>query len=326
MNLSKLILAILVSILSFFFFSCAAGTVRSTGDDKKDNRQEDDGSINDASGDTDTDSDTDTDNDTDIDTDTDMDTDTDNDTDTDADSDADADGDTDVDADADADPCTACANATSGLTGDFESGGSGFAHGVWGSNCASWSFDDWEHGTPSSGQPACHGGSNCWGTELTDNIVQCGHGYLQTPTLDLSACSGAADSMTLTYWHNYEFMATDDWTGETKDGLVVQFSNNNGGSWTDVAPAGGYPGTIFNREGNCCGTPLPGHGKDGFTGASTDWEQVEFDIPDSYWTNQFRIRWGYSSGHSHNSSSEARSYNKKGYFIDDISISVECTP
>jgi len=71
---------------------------------------------------------------------------------------------------------------------------------------------------------------------------------------------------------------------------------------------------------------LKGHGKSGFTDASTGWEQVTFEIPNSYRTHQFKIRWGYSTGHSHNSFTEARPSNKKGYFLDDLSIVMECGP
>ncbi len=329
------------------FFSCAEATIKNVdndtsndgglsanGDSDTDTDTDTDSDTDsdmdtdiDTDTDADTDADTDTDTDTDADTDTDVDTDTDADTDIDTDTDADTDADTDTDTDADTDLCTSCNESTIGYAEDFEGTDDGnYVHGVWGANCSSWDFDDWRWGDPSNGQPECHGGSKCWGTKLDNNVAQCGHGYLQTPTLDLSTCVDVAYPMALTYWHNFEFMATDDWTANTRDGLVVQFSDNNGSSWTDVAPVGGYPGTISNRNGNCCGTPLEGHGRDGFIGAGTGWEQVEFDIPNSFRTNQFRVRWGYSTGHSHSSATQARSFNKKGYFIDDLSIVMDCDP
>ncbi|HJQ37613.1 MAG TPA: S8 family serine peptidase [Thermoanaerobaculia bacterium] len=115
----------------------------------------------------------------------------------------------------------------------------------------------------------------------------------------------------LSYWarYNLEFQ----W-----DGVVVEISTNNGTSWSDLPPQGGYPDTLAQTEPaggggpvNACGYPKT---KGAFTGPSsgemTPWTQYKSSLA-SFAGQTVRIRWRFTSDPA---------TELEGFYLDDVAI------
>lgn len=131
---------------------------------------------------------------------------------------------------------------------------------------------------------------------------------LSTPPLMLGA--GAK----LTYWarFNLEFQ----W-----DGVVVEISSDGGANWTDLPPAGGYPGSLAQTQNppvNACGYPST---QGAFTGPAsntglTSWAEYSTDLS-SFEGKEVMIRWRLTSDPG---------LEEEGLYLDTISITNVALP
>ncbi|HKR64510.1 MAG TPA: PKD domain-containing protein, partial [Thermoanaerobaculia bacterium] len=104
------------------------------------------------------------------------------------------------------------------------------------------------------------------------------------------------------------------------DGVIVEISDDNGATWKDLPPNGGYPGTLAETQGtsgteapvNACGDPKT---RAAFTGppantALTPWTEYRSPLA-AYAGKSVKIRWRFTS----DPGSEF-----EGFYLDDISI------
>ncbi len=124
---------------------------------------------------------------------------------------------------------------------------------------------------------------------------------ITTPSLAITA--GAS----LTYKARYN--VEQNW-----DGVVVEISTNNGATWTDLPPTGGYPGALSETQGNGCGYPTT---QGAFSGSSSN-AFVSFNSSLAAFAGQnARIRWRFTSDGA---------AEELGYFLDEVQISNASTP
>ena len=103
------------------------------------------------------------------------------------------------------------------------------------------------------------------------------------------------------------------------DLLVLEVSTDGGGTWTSLAPNGGYPaaGTITNA-GNACGYPVGTPAFGGSTSATPADETAVASFQDfsaslaAYAGQSIKLRWRFSSDGG---------YEVAGAFIDEIRLS-----
>jgi hypothetical protein len=110
--------------------------------------------------------------------------------------------------------------------------------------------------------------------------------------------TGGSVSM-LEFWTRYGVEAA-------YDGGLVQISTNNGQSWQNLTPQGGYPSTI-SQTGNACGFPL---GTGVFTGTDLIWAEKQFDLS-SYAGQAVKLRWSFSTDGG---------VTGPGWWLDDIRV------
>ncbi|MFN8244264.1 MAG: M36 family metallopeptidase [Ferruginibacter sp.] len=111
----------------------------------------------------------------------------------------------------------------------------------------------------------------------------------------------APQSATLSFWHNFDCEAS--W-----DGGVVEISNNNGSTWTDLGAAmtlNGYPSTLSTAGTN------PIRGRNAFTGTSGGWIQTKADLA-AYNGQAVRFRFRMTSDDN---------TANVGWYVDDINVS-----
>jgi hypothetical protein len=231
--------------------------------------------------------------------------------------------------DAATDASDACSAALSKIRFDFEAGAQGWTHGN--SDGVGpptiWPFDPWLSGTATKGT-ACKSG-NCFGTDLTRNYAQCHRGFVMSPPIDLSACTGRAVSVV--FQHAYGFW-TGLWNAQTWfDGGVVEVSAN-GTTW--LVPAGPYPGTVkINPDKNqglstyqCVSPNAFGvHNKQGFVGQQVATVKAELAIPAAAITATTRLRFSTAAGVSSQVSTadDSRPLTDFGWRIDDVGFVVK---
>ena len=154
------------------------------------------------------------------------------------------------------------------------------------------STNDWQVGVPAN-PPGAHSNPNVWGTVLNGEYTSGVLSQLQTPQYKVFG-----DNPKLTFWHWYD-------AEEGYDGGNVKISVN-GGSFQLITPVGGYDGTLSSNWGNPIG------GEDAFTGSSSNWKEVNFDLSDFAGNGDevvFRFDFGTDD-----------SITKTGWFIDDFSL------
>jgi choice-of-anchor B domain-containing protein len=143
-----------------------------------------------------------------------------------------------------------------------------------------------------------HGGARSfWSTSANNLCVS-----LVTPSLTLSA--GQASQ--LSFWTAWDIEA--GW-----DGGVIEISTDNGGSWSRLTPAGGYPATITNG-GALCGI-AQGSGVFGGTDQLT-WTQRSVDLA-AYAGQSVQLRWLYRTDSA---------VAEEGWFVDDVAITHALVP
>ena len=224
-------------------------------------------------------------------------------------------------------PPSPCQLALTTLGFDFESGASGWTHAVIdGASAPGWPLDEWQVGTATSGPGSCHGGTGCWATRVDANYTSCSRAELESPAIDLSACSGQNVSLVFYSWHDFWTGTVSGKTGTFFDGGLVEVSTD-GSTWASVTPSPAYPGTIVinpNISSNECvsSDSFQVHNRPGFVGLGGTWQQVTVPLPAAAVTSTFRVRFLYSSGVSFaNSDAEVdRQHTRPGWYLDDITF------
>jgi len=173
-----------------------------------------------------------------------------------------------------------------GLGDDFESGAPGWTHG--GAN------DQWHLSTNRAASPVhawyC-GDSGQYGDDM--------HATLDTPETLL----GPEASLTFRHWIDTELHSTP---GKTWDGAIVEISRN-GGAYTQIAPAGGYPYTVHGHTAS----PWP-DGTPCYAGTGAGWEEATFDLS-AYAGDRVRVRFHFGSdGYTPGA--------EEGWYVDDVVI------
>ena len=144
------------------------------------------------------------------------------------------------------------------------------------------------------------GGGHSWkcgstSTGTYGNLLDAG---LESPTVTL------AGEGVLRFWHFIDAEVSQSYPGRAYDGGIVEISID-GGTYNQIIPEGGYPYTI--RPGSNPG-PFP-DGTPIFSGTSTGWEQVTFDL--SGISGDVKLRWRFGSDGA---------TGREGWYIDDVEI------
>ncbi|MBN1754910.1 T9SS type A sorting domain-containing protein, partial [bacterium] len=144
------------------------------------------------------------------------------------------------------------------------------------------------------------GGSQCWkcGSYDFNDYEDLLDAALVSPQLRLGVDSR------LFFWQYMDAETSAAHSGRCYDGGLVEISLDDGGSWNQIFPEGGYPFTI--RDGSIRGpfyedTPV-------FSG-HRNWEELEFDL--SAYTGIIRLRWRFGSDGA---------YAGEGWYLDDITL------
>ena len=159
----------------------------------------------------------------------------------------------------------------------FEQGDGGYAHAA----LSAQHGDAWHVVSEANHTP---GGSQAW---------KCGAEAPVTypPNLDaglVSAPFHVGVDAQMKFWHAYD-AEVDNTPTNAFDGGMVELSLDNGGSWFQVMPIGGYPRVLVTGPGGplAPGTPL-------YSGRSGGFVQATFDL--AAWTGQTaRARWRFVS-------------------------------
>jgi hypothetical protein len=175
------------------------------------------------------------------------------------------------------------------LEENFEGSGTDWTH----YNVTSGFADQWHVETYRS-----HSADTSWkfGGSGAGNYTDSADGALETPNM----CVGAEGEMTFWSWLDAEEeSATSAW-----DCALVEISTDNGETWSNLAPVGGYSHVKNNNPDN----PLP-TGTPCWSGTHT-WREETFDLtPYEGQSVTFRFRFA-SDGY----------VTQEGWYIDDISI------
>ena len=230
----------------------------------------------------------------------------------------------------DAAAASACAGTLAELSFDWELGAQGFTHAPLPEvdpPPVTWTYDHWQLGSPTAtGPTSCSSGSQCFGTNLQGNYIFCQRAFLESPTIDLSACGDASDTAKLVFDHYFDFWTANYGGSDRFDGGLVEISRDGGLTWESAAIT--YPGTI--RINSVMGLYECVEGetfyvdeRPGFVGASAGWQTVSVDLPQTMRTTTFKLRFVYASGVAGQTSDEAASmtFTRPGWYIDDIRFS-----
>lgn len=132
--------------------------------------------------------------------------------------------------------------------------------------------------------------------------------FLTTPPIQLQASGVASLSYSARYDLEVDF-----------DGVVVQISNDGGASWTDLPPAGGYPGSLRLTQPNG-GSPINACGftanQGAFTGQGGAAQTFSSALGD-YAGQTIQVRWAFTSDPNTTGT---------GFFLDDVTVSNASTP
>ena len=165
---------------------------------------------------------------------------------------------------------------------DFESDNGGMTANV-----------DWNCGVDAIA--GAHSGSNVWGTILNGD-------YNNSSDLQLDLSVSLGDNSILTFYHWMEI--EDIYKAEVFDGGNVKISTNGGSNFNVITPEGGYPHTIKYSANN------PLSNQEAFSGISSGWEQVTYDLS-AYPNENVIIRWHFGSDGL---------TTEHGWYIDDVNI------
>lgn len=173
-----------------------------------------------------------------------------------------------------------------GLNERVDSGTNGWTH--------SGRFDAWHV----SGRRAFTGSTSWYfGYETQGYYPDYANASLVSPPVYLQ--QGAR--LSFRHWLSTEELkdATHAW-----DGAIVEISTNNGASFAQIAPVGGYPYVIFGHSASAFADNTPC-----FAGTG-GWQRAEFDLS-AYSGRVARIRWHFG----------ADGYvTREGWYVDDIEV------
>ena len=174
---------------------------------------------------------------------------------------------------------------------DMEDGAPDWTHGV-----VLPGFNDQWHLTTQQNHTT--GGTYSWkcgdtGTGAYGNLLDAG---LVSPEYTIEAGSR------LTFWQIMSAETSSSYPGYAYDGGLVEVSVN-GGDWTQITPISGYPYLV--RVGSTPG-PFPAETPI-FSGLTSGWEEVSFDLSGIAGDVRFRFRFG-SDG----------STAEEGWYLDDV--------
>lgn len=167
----------------------------------------------------------------------------------------------------------------------FESGDGGYTH--------TGTLDVWEWGTPSPGftlGPDAHSGSNCWGSDLDDNVQYESNAYLTSPPIMLPPL-GPNHVMRVRFfgWIAVDFMADRGQFQVSSDAV----------SWETKADL------LLTMQGG--------------------WNEYVFDITD-YQGAPIYLRFRYFADNVDNFDPPDIPYNMAGFYVDDIAITIAEAP
>jgi hypothetical protein len=181
---------------------------------------------------------------------------------------------------------------------DMESGAPGWTHAA-----TSGSVDQWALVTTRSAS-----GSNSWNASQHSGS---GADALMSPPVDLPGLP----ELRLAFEHWYNF---DDCGGDMSfepDGGIVEVSTDDGISWTQIFPLGGYPYVLDD----ICGNPLASldaYSHDGGEGAA--FVPAVFDLSEfSGNTVVFRFHAGWDCGNCD---------SNEGWYVDDVTVFADVPP
>jgi bacillopeptidase F len=175
----------------------------------------------------------------------------------------------------------------------FEAGEAGYTH----SNVGATFQDQWHL---ESGHNHTLGGTTAW---------KCGSVGPGTYRAGLdaglvSAPIAIGTGAHLRFWHDYD-AEPGETPAEAYDGALVELSVNNGATWTQIAPVGGYPAVILPGSNH----PLPA-GTPVWSGSSGGFVQADFDLA-AYAGQLARVRWRFASDGF---------VELGGWYVDDVTL------
>ncbi|MPM87708.1 hypothetical protein SDC9_134808 [bioreactor metagenome] len=151
----------------------------------------------------------------------------------------------------------------------------------------------WQHGIPTASViNTAHSPDNVWATVIDGNYPNSADGYLYTPTINFFGVSGAY--LTFYYWIESE---------ANSDGAFVQYSVNNGATWSSLGSIGDALG--FNWFDSFVSTTP------GWSGSSGGWVPAYYKVDVVSGYSSVKFRFGFKSNTS-------TTFN--GFAIDDIKI------
>ncbi len=174
---------------------------------------------------------------------------------------------------------------------DIESGANG-----WNSEAITVFYSDQWH----LSQTRSHSGAAAWKCGASD-----GGKYLNYLDAGLvTRCYDIDQGTSLRFWHWVSTEPNPTFIGSVWDGGIVETSTDQGASWNQVFPAGGYPNRITPNPANV----LPG-GTPCWGGYRKVWEEAVFDLHELQGEVRFRFRFA-SDG----------LVTAEGWYVDDLSL------
>ncbi|RKX18916.1 MAG: hypothetical protein DRP26_04365 [Candidatus Zixiibacteriota bacterium] len=136
----------------------------------------------------------------------------------------------------------------------------------------------WECGIPTSGPDSIANGYNVWATVLNGEYPDDADDKLVTTYYTITDSDA-----TFSFWHWYDMQSG---SSNAFDGGNIHITTDCGKTWELVIPEGGYP------EDEIVGLD----GEPGFSGQSSDWEQVVIDLS-AYEGQTIKIKFRFGSNH-----------------------------
>ncbi len=121
--------------------------------------------------------------------------------------------------------------------------------------------NQWQYGTPSASTiNSAYSPTHAWATVLAGNYANNSSYYLYTPKFDFTN----VNNMVLGFWHWID-------TENGVDGGKIQYSSNNGATWTTLGVLNDPSGTNWYNTANINNAP-------GFSGSSAGWQYSEISL------------------------------------------------
>jgi hypothetical protein len=178
-----------------------------------------------------------------------------------------------------------------GFSDDMDAGAGGWTHQAIGGDYV----DDWHLSTEKS--------HSLWQSWKCGSMGDGPYSHYENSAL-ISPPILLAENSTLTFWHWIEAEVYNAWAAW--DGGVVEISGDDGNTWQQIAPLGGYPYVIWDTAPSA-GSPMEG-GTPCFSGAQ-GWKEERFDL--SAYSGVVRIRFRFGSD---------QYTEKEGWYIDDVMV------